>query len=561
MMRLHDGRRPRMMRAHHGMLRLHNYVLICCAIASFSSRAGATEDAADEQPLHTLAVTPSPWKEFRLTLDGYLRVRGDVFNDLDLSRGPQPSTGQPIFPTPAAGGNDHTITSADMRVRLDPTLEVGQTVRIHMRIDVLDNVGFGTTPDVLPSYNSYALATQTALSPEGGFNALHDAIKVKRAWGEVTLPFGVLSAGRMGALVNWGTGFFVNNGDCWSCDFGDSGDRIALTVPILNHYITALYELSASGPYATPWSQPLFLERRAQVNTVALSLARIDSVEAQRRKLRAGRALVQYGLLASYRRQDLDAPAWTQPGGLLRSYAAGDFVARDLQSFAGDAWLLVHAGGFRAELEFAAVVGRIGDATNAPGVSFRAPVTATQLGGVASLAYSLRWPLRLRVEVGIASGDDAPGFGVSSNGPLLPKKGDLDGGQIHPPNDMTIDNFRFHPDYHVDLILWRRIVGTVSDAVYVRPSVKLGPFGSAYHHVSFEAAFIESNAMYATTPPGQATHLGEEIDLSMRYRYEAGFEVGIDYGVFLPGAGFANLDLHLDPQPAQALEVVLAYRL
>ena len=54
----------------------------------------------------------------------------------------------------------------------------------------------------------------------------------------------------MGALVSWGTGFFVNNGDCLGCDFGDSGDRIALTIPILNHYITALYELSASGPYA-----------------------------------------------------------------------------------------------------------------------------------------------------------------------------------------------------------------------------------------------------------------------------------------------------------------------
>src|SRR6185312_5345684 len=237
-----------------------------------------------------------------------------------------------------------------------------------------------------------------------------------------------------------------------------------------------------------------------------------------------------------------------------------DFVARNLQSFAGDAWLMFHVGGFRAELEFATLIGRIGDATNAPGVSFRAPVTATQLGGVASLSYAFHWPLRLRVEAGFASGDDAPGFGING-AVLLPRKGDLDGGQIHPPNDMTIDNFRFHPDYHVDLILWRRIVGAVTDGVYFRPSVYLGPFGSPNHHVSFELAFIESNALEATTPPGQATHLGEEIDLSMRYRYEAAFEVGIQYGVFVPGAGFRNLDLNLEPQPAQALEVVLAYRL
>ena len=547
------------------MMRLHNYALAYCASATFalfSAPAAATEDSPDEQPLHTLSVTPSPWKELRLTLDGYMRIRGDVFNDLDLSRGPQPSSGQPIFPTPAAGGNDHTITSADMRLRLEPTLEVGQAVRVHMRIDVLDNVGFGSTPDVLPSSNSLSLATATAVSPEGGFNSLHDAIRVKRAWGDVTLPFGVLSAGRMGALVSWGTGFFVNNGDCLGCDYGDSGDRVALTVPILNHYVTALYELSASGPYVTPAAQPLAVERRSQVNTFALSVARVDSVEAQRRKLRASRALVQYGLLASYRQQTLDSPAWTQPGGLVRSFAAGDFVARDLQSFAGDAWLLVHVGGFRAELELATVIARIGDATNTPGVSLRMPVTATQLGGVASLAYSLRFPLRFRVELGVASGDDAPGFGISSTpGILITKKGDLDGPQLRPPGDLTIDNFRFHPDYHVDLILWRRIVGAVTDAVYVRPSVRLGPFGSTHHNIAFEAALITSSSLFASTPPGQTTHLGEEIDLSVRYHYEPAFEIGIQYGLFLPGAGFRNLDLHLDPQPAQALEVVLAYRL
>jgi uncharacterized protein (TIGR04551 family) len=191
----------------------------------------------------------------------------------------------------------------------------------------------------------------------------------------------------------------------------------------------------------------------------------------------------------------------------------------------------------------------------------RNAVTATQFGGVASLSYRLRWPAALRVEVGAASGDDAPGFGLAANGVLQPRRGDLDGAQLRPPGDMTIDNFKFHPDYHVDLILWRRIIGAVTDGVYLRPSVRLGPFGSANHNVWIEAAFIESNAIFATTPPGQATHLGEEIDLSLRYKYEPAFEVGLQYGVFVPGDGFRNLDLHLDPRPAQAFEAVLAYRL
>jgi uncharacterized protein (TIGR04551 family) len=529
-------------------------------VFAVASPNAARAQEADDLQMHPLAMTPSPWRDFRLTLDGYLRVRGDVWNDLDLSRGPTPTTGLPIFPTPAAGGSDHTLTAVDMRLRLEPTLEVGQAVRLHLRVDVLDDVGWGSTPEVLPSNDAFA--SQSAASPEAGQNALHDAIRVKQAWAEVVLPFGTLAAGRMGGLVSWGTGFFINNGDCLACDHGDTGDRVALTVPLFSHLLSFVYELTASGPYANLDGQNVNLDQRANVNTLALAFARFDSPEAQRRRLRAGRTLLQYGILASYRWQDLDAPAWTQASGLARAWGPSDFVRRGLKAFAGDLWLLVHRGGFRGELEVATLIAEIDDATNTPGVSLRRPVTSTQLGGVASLAYSFRFPLRLRVEVGYASGDDAPGFGVRfAPGQLTTQKGDLDGPQLRPPVDNTVDNFRFHPDYHVDLILWRRIVGQVTDAVYVKPSVRAGPFGSPNHHVSLEAALIDSSAIYATTPPGQANHLGVELDLAARYRYEAGFEIDLTYGVFVPGDGFRNLALGIDAQPAQALELIAGYRI
>jgi uncharacterized protein (TIGR04551 family) len=533
------------------------------AIALVLLRAGVAAatpaEESDDVQLHPLRMTPSPWKDFRLTLDGYLRVRGELWNDLDLSRGPTPSTNQPIFPVSAAGGSEHTLTAFDMRVRLDPTLEIGQAVKIHMRVDVLDDIGWGSTPEVLPS--GYALASTNTAVPVGGVNSLKDAISVKQAWGEVTLPFGVLAAGRMGGLVSWGTGFFINNGDCLDCDHGDTGDRIALTIPILSHYFTALYEQTASGPYTVLDGQDVDLERRSHVNTWALALARYDSPEAQLRKLRAGRTLVQYGIVASYRYQDLDAPAWSSDQ-LPRVYGPSDFVKRDLQSFAGDLWFMIHSGGFRAELEAATVIARIGDASNQPGVSLRQPVTAAQWGGVASLSYAFKLPFRLGVEVGVASGDGAPGFGVRfPAGQLTTQRGDIDGPQLRPPGDNTVDNFRFNPDYHVDLILWRRIIGQITDAVYVRPSLRVGPFGSVNHHIVLEAAVINSEAIYATTPPGQANHLGVEMDLAARYRYEHGFEAWLTYGLLFPGAGFRNLELNLQPKPAQALELILAYRI
>jgi uncharacterized protein (TIGR04551 family) len=367
----------------------------------------------------------------------------------------------------------------------------------------------------------------------------------------------------MGGLISWGTGFFINNGDCFGCDHGDSGDRVALTVPLLGHYVTGLYELTASGPYTSSFGQEIPLERRAQVNTVALAVSRYNSPEAQKRRLRANRPLIQYGLVASYRWQDLDAPGWTQPGGLTRSFGPNDYIRRGVDTFAGDLWVMLHHRGFRAELEFATVVGQIADASNTPGVSFRQAVTTRQFGGVLSLSYAFwRFPLRLRLELGAASGDDAPGFGTRiAPGQAVAQRGDLDGAQLRPPVDTTVDNFRFNPDYRVDMILWRRILGQVTDAVYVKPTVRLGPFGSPNHHITIDTSIIDSNAIFAASAPGQERHLGVELDLMARYRYEAGFEIGLGYGVFFPGAGFRNLELKREPSTAQTLELILQYRI
>jgi uncharacterized protein (TIGR04551 family) len=531
-------------------------VALLAALAASSARA---DDAPDEQPL---LATPWPWREIKVTVGGYLRVRGELWNDLDLSRGPTPTTGQPIFPTAAAGPSEHTLTGADLRVRLEPTVAVGQAVRLHLRVDLLDNIGWGSTPDVLPSTTAFAGATTSAASPTSGVNALTDAVRVKQAWGEVVLPFGTLAAGRLGGLVSWGTGFFVNNGDCIGCDHGDTGDGVALTIPLFGHYLTGIYELSASGPYVTPFGQNIDLEPRAHVNTGAIALSRVSSPEAQRRQLAAGKTLIQYGLLASYRSQELDAPAWTRPGALDRAWGPNDFVRRGLSSFAGDLWLMVHRGPLRLEAEAATVIGEIQDATNDAGASFKQAITSVQWGGLASVAWSFRFPLRLRAEVGVASGDDAPGFGYSAApNQLTTQPGDLDGPQARPPTDTTVNNFRFHPDYHVDLILWRRIVGGVTDAVYVKPTVRAGPFGGAMQHFTVDLSAIWSRSLFASTPPGQDADLGVEFDLQARYRFEPGFEVDAAYGLFLPGAGFRNVALSLDPQPAQALELILAYRL
>ena len=129
----------------------------------------------------------------------------------------------------------------------------------------------------------------------------------------------------------------------------------------------------------------------------------------------------------------------------------------------------------------------------------------------------------------------------------------MDGPQLALPDDTRVDNFRFHPDYHVDLILWRELVGTITDALYVRPAVRLRPGGG----FSAELALVYSRCLEATSAPGGEAPLGVETDLVLRYRSPDGFVASLEYGVLLPLAGLDNRELHLDARPAQRVHAVM----
>ncbi|HJZ83774.1 MAG TPA: TIGR04551 family protein [Polyangia bacterium] len=476
---------------------------------------------------------------------GYLRVRTDLFYDLDLNVGTTPS-GQSYFPTSAANPADKTLTAADMRLRIDPRLDLGLGVRIRARVDVLDNVGLGSTPVALPASDEvpYSAGATAQKAPA-------DSLRVKRIWGEVTLPIGILAAGRMGALVSWGTGMFVNSGDCLDCDFGDAGDRIAFETWIADHLFLLAYDLAAVGPGVVRFGQLIDLDRSDDVRTIAFAVGRVDDARAVARKLVSGRPVWNYGLLASYRWQSRDAPGWYQlpPVGPFGSAA---YVERDLRTGAFDGWGLYQAGPWRAEAEAVLLRGRIGDASPVPGVAFRQAITQTQVGAVARLER-LGARIAVGAELGYASGDSAPGFGVRIG--ALPVPGDLDGGQAHPPGDTTVDNFLFNRDYRIDLILWRRIIGRITDALYVRPRLEWRPA----RKLVLEGNLVYSQAMEAaSTPSVTSTPLGVEVDLSARYLYDAAFEARLAYGVLAPLDGLRLLGRA--PAPAQTIHFLTAFK-
>jgi uncharacterized protein (TIGR04551 family) len=267
--------------------------------------------------------------------------------------------------------------------------------------------------------------------------------------------------------------------------------------------------------------------------------------------------VVQYGVLAAFRTQDYDLPTYYLTGDRSRSYGPSDLVHRGLFAFASDLWFGLRRGPLTLDIEAALVLGQIDNTSLQPGTDMVQRTTSRQFGGVARAL--LDWPkLQVGLELGLASGDSAPGFGVRP--PLnqySAQPGDLEGPQLRLPGDTTVDNFRFNPDYHIDLILWRHLIGTVSDAFYARPSARWQPLRGLW----LDLALISSFAMESTSTLSGERPLGVELDTSLTYTLEPGFVFQLAYGVLFPLAGFRNVTLGLQPEPAHTMHLILAYRL
>ena len=493
------------------------------------------------------------------TLDGYFRVRPNLFYKFDLGKVRE----RALFPTRSA--QENTQAGANMRVRLEPTFNISEEVRLKLQVDVLDNVLLGSTPEMLDGgRNLFGIFTESQDIP----NALGNSISVKRAYGEVSTPVGILRFGRMGS--NWGLGMLRNDGNCLDCDFGDNVDRIQfVTEPLSGFYVTPMVDFNSEG-YSSPevsgdeQREAFDLTNSDDSQSYVLAVARRDTDQQIKDKLENNQGVFNYGLHFTYRTQRWEDDR-SIPGEI-------HFVPRDATLYVPDLWARYEERLFRIEVELAAQYGSInnraltvGDANNpAANQSLR----ILQFGGVAQGEYKmLNGDLHLGMELGFASGDKAPGFGNYQSGRVVnPGGASVDGPQYSCGAggcaDNAIRNFRFNRAYRVDLILWREILGGITDAVYVKPSVKYSLadgfdlFGSA----------IYSQALYSeSTPSTVSRSLGFEVDVGARYETEDGFVAGLSWGILFPMAGLqesaaVSPTLVRDFETAQALRGTLAVR-
>jgi uncharacterized protein (TIGR04551 family) len=539
------------------------------------------------------AVAEGPRLEF-MELDGYMRLRGQLYDQLGLGAPPDAS-GFYLFPQPLTEpGSRSTLATSNMRLRLEPTLNVSENVRVRAQVDVLDNYVMGSSTSAafdatFSPYPTPFYGSSRVIYPNDP-RSDRSAIIPKRAWGEVQTPLGLLSFGRMPSA--WGLGILANAGSGLDEDFGDTVDRLQFALPPVGTPLGPLtfvpiLDFDAEGALSpdTHWGagvgQPFDLDSADDARTYAMKAVRIDTEDEIRRKLERGGSSLNFGAYYNYRTQRNVFPDWLAQGyGATLTPGSELFANRRAYGHVLDVWTRFLLPRWRFELEGTWVYGSVGNAWvigtdgsssgNNPAVKSLGAVLIRQWGAVLQTEFKVAPnKLALGLELGAASGDDAPGMGnapsrgvsYTVNGTTgdpeftFQPYGSLEGPQFGTfagfsgqgtRRDRDIRNFRFNPSYRVDQVLWRTIMGQVTDAWYVKPSLRW----SMLPGLTFDLAVVYSNAMKTQSTPSAEQigdtpdqyrlsykgngPLGFELDTQLTYTSSDGFGAWLSWGALQP---------------------------
>lgn len=503
-----------------------------------------------------------------LELNGYFRARMNYLSRCDLGTfvpvdrlpaGTLMGQGTSACPVPSSynstdnnGKNSADRPSnlfwGDMRLRLDPTLNVNEDIRIKSTVDILDNLVLGSATGLYSSASyPYSFLSSTQYDLPLGF------LSIKRAWAEIDTAAGQFRFGRM--PINFGLGLLYNSGNEITNDYGDNVDGLMFTTQIWGHYLIPGFLVSSVGRVErggglgslgdngvsyqrNEWGQRYNLDPSVSSYTFLLSFSKLDKDADIKALLEDHRWVLNYGAMGSYRFQvndqyyDMSKLAWSPVQS--RNSNAG-FLSL---------WADYHWDKLQIEGEAVGIVGGIG---NSKGL-WEDPNKSDSLSMLqAGVALRSRYgfmsnKLGLGLDAGWASGDSAYGMGARPGLNKTTKKGDADGQQFG-GSDTSINNFRFNPAYQVDMILFREVIGTVTDAFYFKPHVAYDFTKS----LGLRLDVISSFTNFAQSTPGQSQLLGLEFDGSIYYQSEQGVFARLQYGLLVPFSGLNHASDQLNP--------------
>jgi uncharacterized protein (TIGR04551 family) len=515
---------------------------------------------------------------------GILRTRAELLHNFSLGRQDRPDLAlwpQPIdndyttpggstFASRVCGNNARGLcenksqAGANMRFRLNPELHISDNLRVISQIDMLDNLILGSTPggyngqqggnSSTNPYTPIGAFANTQVAPTFGLNSIQDSINIRRAWGEYATPVGQLRFGRM--PNHWGLGMLENSGDTYDSDWQSTVDRIMFTTGFksLDLYVSGAWDFPNEGANsamreATVGGQPYDLGQLDDVNQYTAMVARRRNPELAKLDLTRGDLVINGGVYFQYRDQVL---AHENPvvGAAPTEYQSGYLVRRGLKLYTPDIWFQLLYKKFRFEIEGAMMAGTVQSVV--PG-GMGETADIRQFG----LTTQTEWRavedrLRLQFGFGWASGDSGlypEGERSSSLSPT--RTGSTLGRRVI--GNRRYSEFRFHPNYRVDLILHRNILTRVQGDYYLRPSIEYDFTRNAEgQKLGGGAAIIWTRASEFVQTPGHKRDLGIELNLALYYQSKdgslndnpnkmGGFFTSLQYGVLFPMGGMDYL--------------------
>ena len=545
-----------------------------------------------------------------LTLHGYLRVRGELMDsfwlgrdtlphylehlkdptapDVDKEKYGNPAQGQgpdpfsrfrPAEARPQVGtpttvdcvDEDHkgdacdvsTLQFANMRLRLSPELALSEEVRIKATFDVLDNMVLGEGPQSFYGQVPAGVTVFTGTDQPSSNGGLGDSIKARRAWAEVSnRDLGELRFGRM--AQQWGLGMVWNAGDGIDDDVSTDVDRVLGITNLKGIYLSAAYDFAAEGQLDYSTGRPIDQSQLDDLDQFTFAAWHRDTPEELTAAKEKGDLVLNGGLQLQIRNQDatykydptdptmqvkdLAGNVVTDPQG--KGYP-GMIESVNATTYTPDLWGMLRYRGLRIEAEVAWVHGSMNNLTGSGGTY-----------DIDEFGYALETEVRLLdeklglyIDHGLASGDSDVN-GLSSDADYVTQLGN------HHNN--TVSTFRFHPDYRVDLILWRNIMQQVTGAYYIKPGISYDFIRNDFGQLlGARLDVLWSRATSFVQTWGNDPDLGIEVNVSLYYRTEDGPEIDdgyfakLQYGVLFPmrGLAFRTEDTNLDT--AQTLRLLL----
>ncbi|MCB9740900.1 MAG: TIGR04551 family protein [Deltaproteobacteria bacterium] len=557
------------------------------AAAAADAPAGATPTSAATSVLPAAAPAAPVGRSYPyVELHGYFRFRPDLISNghlgqavssslpqypvitassikPPLSRWPQNNDASNGFSAKVGNAREEdSVSGATMRLRLQPTIHVAETVRLRLTVDVFDNYTFGANPDY-----SGALARPDVPLVAFGMSTTPGSVRVVEAYGEWKTLLGLIRVGRQAS--NWGLGVLANGGmgSTWDggrplphfyggnlgpaaglgydADFGNYSDRAAFVTKVKGTYVAAFWDFISQGSLAyDPFrvdGVAYDMENGDDVNQWGLAIFRKpvseEEIAERRRDLNDLRkSVLDWGFYGIYRTQDLDTNATKAAPSQHDATDAPKLtlLPRNAWVFAGDFWARFErrpslSTRIVAEAEAVYLRGHIEDASPIGDASTQKTKEIEMWGGALKSAWQSD-NITVSFDAGVASGDDTRCFGVYGAGNC-----GLDTASGDPNKQIT--GFKFHRNYRVDSLLFRDVIGAVTNTWYIKPTFGLTrqPWYAADELLGFDLGVLHAGAMNAEGTPGNGSTLGTEMEVRAFIGARNLYLAQVTFSYLLPG--------------------------